>query len=185
MAEGAPASMAEGAPASMAEGAPASMAEGAPGSRPQTAPCIHVCVAVEQLLANSDIVVTCTPATSPVMPDDAELLRGKCFVAIGSYKPQMRELPNAIWRLASEVYTELPYAMEESGDLSQPLEDGLLRADQVKLISDWLMQEHRPLPQPGQTTYFKSVGMGLLDLNVAQLIYKKAIALGLGQMVDL
>ena len=147
-------------------------------------PKIHVCNTVEQLLENSEIVITATPATSSVVPDDADLLRGKCFIAIGSYKPQMRELPDAIWKLIDHVYTELPFAMKESGDLSQPLADGLLREEQVRFIGEWLMQEKRPLPQPGQTTYFKSVGMGLLDLCVGQMIFKTAIEKGIGQMVS-
>ena len=148
------------------------------------APQIHICATVEQLLKKSEIVMTATPATSPVVPDDAEMLRGKCFIAIGSFKPEMRELPNAIWKLISEVYTELPFAMEESGDLSQPLNDGLLREEQVRYIGEWLMQEQRPLPQPGQTTFFKSVGMGLLDLCVSQLIFEEARKMGIGQTVD-
>ena len=151
---------------------------------PAPAPKIHICGTVEQLLEKSGIVITATPATSPVMPDDPELLRGKCFIAIGSYKPEMRELPNAIWHLVDHVYTELPFAMEESGDLCQPLADGLLREEQVKYIGEWLMQEERPLPQPGETSCFKSVGMGLMDLNVSFLIYSQALKMGLGQEVE-
>ena len=147
-------------------------------------PDIHICKTVEELLEKSEIVVTTTPATSPVMPDNLDLLRGKCFIAIGSYKPQMRELPNAIWKLVDCVYTELPFAMEESGDLSQPLEDGLLKKEQVRYIGEWLMQKQRPFPQAGETTYFKSVGMGLMDLNVSQLIYNEAAKMGIGQTVD-
>ena len=145
-------------------------------------PKINICGTVTELLEKSEIVITATPATSPVVPDDPELLRGKCFIAIGSYKPEMRELPNAIWKLVSRVYTELPFAMEESGDLSQPLADGLLQREQVKLIGEWLLSEKKP--QPGETTYFKSVGMGLLDLNVAQLIYNEALKLDIGQKVE-
>ena len=152
---------------------------------PAPAPKVHICNAVEQLLEKADIVITTTPSTSPVMPDDPELLRGKCFIAIGSYKPQMRELPNAVWKLVDHVYTELPFAMEESGDLSQPLADGLLQKEQVKYIGEWLMQEQRPLPEPGETTYFKSVGMGLIDLNVAQLVYTEALKMGIGQKVEI
>jgi len=148
-------------------------------------PEIHVCSTVAELLEKSDIVVTTTTATSPVMPDDPDLLRGKCYIAIGSYKPQMRELPNAIWRLVDNVYTELPFAMEESGDLCQPLADGFLREGQVKYIGEWLMQEQRPLPQAGETTCFKSVGMGLIDLNVAQLIYGEALQIGVGQTAEI
>ena len=149
-----------------------------------SAPNIHICKSVEELLENSEIVITATPATSPVVPDNPDLLRGKCFIAIGSYKQEMRELPNAIWGLVDHVYTELPFAMEESGDLSQPLADGLLKKAQVKFIGEWLSQEQRPLPQAGETSYFKSVGMGLLDLTVAQLIYNEALKLKIGQRVD-
>ena len=147
-------------------------------------PEIHICGTVEQLLEKSEIVITATPAVSPVVPDDAKLLRGKCFIAIGSFKPQMRELPDAIWELTDTVYTELPFAMEESGDLSQPLADGLLMDNQVKYIGQWLTRDKKPLPQPGQTTYFKSVGMGLLDLCVAKMIYKSAVKMRIGQAVD-
>ena len=149
----------------------------------EDAPSIKICSTVGELLENSEIVITATPATSPVLPDDPDSLRGKCFIAIGSYKQEMRELPDAIWDLLDRVYTELPFALEECGDLSQPLRDGLLQEEQVKYIGAWLSGEYRPLPLPGHTTYFKSVGMGLLDLNVAQLIYEKALKMGLGQKV--
>jgi len=151
----------------------------------ENAPDIHICSAAEELLDKSEIVITATPATSPVVPDDADLLRGKCFVAIGSYKPQMRELPNAIWELVENVYTELPFAMEECGDLTQPIADGILRKERVKIIGEWLSQEHKPLPAPGETTFYKSVGMGLLDLCVGRLILERAIELGIGQKVDI
>ena len=149
-------------------------------------PDIHICDRVEELVRCSDIVITATPATSPVIPDDPDLMRGKCFIAIGSFKPGMRELPDAVWQLVDHVYTELPFAMEESGDLSQPLSDGLISEEQVRFIGDLLTATPRPIPPPrGATTYFKSVGMGLLDLNVAQLIYENALDMGIGTTVSL
>ena len=38
--------------------------------------------------------------------------------------PEMREIPDAVLDLVDNVYIELPYACEESGDLSQPLASG-------------------------------------------------------------
>lgn len=144
-------------------------------------PDFHVATSPEELVAACDIVVTATPATAPVVPDDPNLLRGKCFICIGSYKPHMREMPNAIWQLVDNVYTELPFAMEESGDLSQPLADGLLTRERVRYIGDLLYATTQPpLPEKGQTTYFKSVGMSLLDLYVAQFIYVAAQRHSLG-----
>jgi len=135
-------------------------------------PRIHVCQRVEDLVRSSHIVVTATPSTKPVMPDDPELLRGKCFIAIGSFKPEMREIPDAIWKLVDHVYTELPYAIKESGDLSVPLSEGLIKKEQVRFIGDLLTETPRPTPpESGTTTYFKSVGMGLLDLSLAKFTY--------------
>ena len=121
------------------------------------------CKAVEELVRNSDIICTTTPSTTPVLPDDKELLRGKCIIAIGSYMPEMREIPDAVLDLVDNVYIELPYACEESGDLSQPLASGKLTKDRVKLMHEYLVSGGKEIKE-GQTTYFKSVGMGLFDL---------------------
>lgn len=129
------------------------------------------CETVEELVKKSDIISTATPATAPVLPDDKELLEGKCIVAIGSYTPQMREIPDAIWDLAEHVYIELPYACEESGDLSQPIAEGRITAERARLMSDLLREEPKEIKG---TTYFKSVGMGLFDVCVAQKLLEKA-----------
>lgn len=131
------------------------------------------CKAVEELVRNSDIICTTTPSTTPVLPDDKDLLRGKCIIAIGSYMPEMREVPDAVLDLVDNVYIELPYACEESGDLSQPLASGKLTKDRVKLMHEYLVSGEKEIKE-GQTTYFKSVGMGLFDVCIAQKLYEVA-----------
>ena len=128
------------------------------------------CKTVEELVRASEIIFTTTPAKEPVLPNDKEMLRGKCIIAIGSYTPDMREIPDAIWNLVERVYIELPYACEESGDLSQPLAEGRLKKEQTVLMSDYLAEDPREITDTGETTYFKSVGMGLFDVCVAQKI---------------
>lgn len=86
--------------------------------------------------------------------------------------PEMREIPDAVLDLVDNVYIELPYACEESGDLSQPLASGKLTKDRVKLMHEYLVSGKRD--QEGQTTYFKSVGMGLFDVCIAQKLYEVA-----------
>ncbi len=128
------------------------------------------CKTVEELVRASEIIFTTTPAKEPVLPNDKEMLRGKCIIAIGSYTPDMREIPDAIWNLVERVYIELPYACEKSGDLSQPLAEGRLKKEQTVLMSDYLAEDPREITDTGETTYFKSVGMGLFDVCVAQKI---------------
>ncbi|MCP1101279.1 ornithine cyclodeaminase/alanine dehydrogenase-like protein (mu-crystallin family) [Aequitasia blattaphilus] len=124
---------------------------------------------VEELVKKSDILCTTTTATAPVLPNDAEQLRGKCIISIGSYTPEMREIPDVVCSLVDKVYIELPYAMEETGDLAQPLAEGILKEENVVLMSDYLKGERRAI-EKGETTYFKSVGMALFDICVSHKI---------------
>lgn len=139
-------------------------------------PAVEVvqCKAVEDLVKASDIICTATPSTEPVLPNDKELLEGKCIIAIGSYTPEMREIPDVIWDLADNVYIELPYACEESGDLSIPLAEGRLTEDRVVLMDKFLASGADEEEIAKKTTYFKSVGMGLFDVCVAQKLLEKA-----------
>ncbi|MEG2144987.1 MAG: ornithine cyclodeaminase family protein, partial [Oscillospiraceae bacterium] len=147
---------------------------------------ITPCKDTRELLEKSEILISATQATSPLYPNDRELLRGKCFIAIGSWKPNMREIPDAIWDLVENVYTELPFACEESGDLSQPLEEGRLNMSKVKYIGDFLsLKKDGKAPNLGDTTFYKSVGMGLFDLMAAQMIYEKAKEKNIGTDLSL
>lgn len=131
------------------------------------------CKDVKELVVNSDIICTATPSETPVLPNDKELLRGKCIIAVGSYKPNMREIPDAIFDLVENVYIELPYACEESGDLSQPIAEGRLKTTRIKLFHEYLTCTNKKI-KDGETTYFKSVGMALFDLCIAQKLYELA-----------
>lgn len=140
---------------------------------------------VEQLLMESQIIVTATTSNQPVLPDDACLLRGRHFVGIGSYKPSMREYPDALFGLVDTVYVDTMHAKEETGDLVYPLSKGLLRQEQVKSFGHMLLQNSGQVQKDGNTTFVKSVGMAIFDLVVSQLIYKNALAKGLGQEVSI
>lgn len=143
---------------------------------------VILCRTAEELAENSDIICTATPSAAPVLPEDKELLRGKCIIAIGSYTPDMKEIPDVIWELAEKVYIELPYACEECGDLKKPLDQGILTLDRVSYMHELL--EHPIEVKEGQTTYFKSVGMGLFDICTAQYLMQAAKEKKLGQEID-
>lgn len=142
---------------------------------------VRAATTIENLLESSQAIITATSSSEPVLPDNAELLRGKHFVGIGSYKPSMREFPEALFRLANRVFVDTLHATEESGDLAVPLAEGWISRDQVSPLGQLLMGERSGAGFPGETTVFKSVGMALLDVCIAGLIYAKALEKGLGQ----
>ena len=141
-----------------------------------------VAVSVEELLDHSQLVVTATNSKTPVLPDDPELLKGKNFVAVGSFKPDMREMPDSLFNLIDQLFVDSEHAAEESGDVIYPLEKRILKKKQIfpiaKLVSeDILLSKNR-------TTLFKSTGMALFDLAAAVYLYRKAVQHKAGTPVD-
>lgn len=134
----------------------------------------------EELVKNSEVIITATPSSEPVLPNDPELLKGKHFIAIGSYKPTMHEYPEAIFKCIENMYIDTEFATEESGDIITPLEEGWLKESQLKDFSTIIGKE-----LDEETTLFKSVGMALFDIKVSELIYKKALEKGIGQRIEL
>jgi ornithine cyclodeaminase/alanine dehydrogenase-like protein (mu-crystallin family) len=94
----------------------------------------------------------------------------------------MREIPDGIWQAAEKVYIELPFACEESGDLSQPLAAGVAAREQICLFGEFLQTRQAGAgPAIQGTQYFKSVGMGVFDTLAAKVIADSAREKGLGQ----
>ena len=136
----------------------------------------------EELVKKSDIIVCATSSENPVIPNDWNLLKDKCFIGIGSYKPNMREFPDALFSQITKVWVDTPFAAKESGDIATPLENNLLQKNQVNTIST--LVANKQYNQAG-TTFFKSVGMALFDVVVAEYLYKKAIKENIGTQADL
>lgn len=144
---------------------------------------IHRVSRVEDLLEKSQVVITATNALEPVLPDREELLEGKCFVGIGSYKPTMREFPETLFRLLDRVFLDTEHAVEESGDVIDPLKNGWIRRNRIVTLGKVITGEEKIVK--GGTRLFKSVGMALFDLVVSELIYRQALQKGLGQEITL
>ena len=143
---------------------------------------MHRVASGEELAEKSEVIITATTSNKPVLPDDQDRLRNKHIIAIGSYKPQMRELPDSLYALLDHCFVDVRFALEESGDLIHPIEMGLLKQKQVtplgSLISGKIQTEITG------TTLFKSVGMALFDLFASRWFYEKALLRDAGEKVS-
>lgn len=135
-----------------------------------------------ELVGKSEIVVCATSSNQAVLPNDADLLKGKHFIGIGSYKPNMREFPDSLFSLIDNAWVDTPFATKESGDLATPIANNLIQEKQVKSISNLVANNKY---DKSETTFFKSVGMALLDVLVAEYMYKKAIKKNIGTQLEL
>jgi ornithine cyclodeaminase/alanine dehydrogenase-like protein (mu-crystallin family) len=127
------------------------------------------CNSAEELCNASEIVITATGSHQPVVPDHGGWWKGKTVVGIGSYKPDMREFPDSFFADLEQVFVDTPVALEETGDLLEPLNKGLISEASIFPLWD-LIQEKVILS--GETRFFKSVGMAAFDLYAAKLVYE-------------
>lgn len=145
---------------------------------------LHRAARVEDLLEKTQVVITATTSFEPVLPDKEELLAGKHFVGIGSYKPKVREFPQALFNLLTTVFIDTDHAVEESGDLIIPLRNNWISKEQITTLGRFLIQNKPTDELRKQTTLFKSVGMALFDVCASELIYEKAVQKGLGRQIE-
>ena len=150
----------------------------------ESSPEFILCDNVEQLMKASDIIITATTSNTPVYPDDESLFLGKTVVAIGSYKPDCRECPDALVRIADNIYVDLDFAKEESGELLIPLKNGVITDDKILQISDVLYDEKLKNHIPGKIIFIKTVGMALFDVVCGNEIYKKAVENNIGTELE-
>lgn len=138
-----------------------------------------------EAVRSSDILCTATTAKSPVF-HDPDLKTGAHINAIGSYTPEVQEIPTSTL-LRSRLYVDSrSAALEETGDLIIPLQQG--RMDRSFILGEiGELASGRAVGRQTDTdiTLFKSVGLAVQDAAVAALIYKGATRLGLGTEVRL
>jgi len=137
------------------------------------------------VLNHSDVLITVTNTEQPLFPDDRTLFKNKHFTAIGSYKPVMREYPEAVFRNLSCLLIDTEHALQETGDVITPLAQGWISRKQIITFDKVVTGELQHTANENKVTFFKSVGMALFDMVTADLIYNKARQQGCGTEVRL
>lgn len=140
------------------------------------------CHSVQELLQATSVVITATTSSTPVLPEDPARLANKHFVSIGSFKPSMQELPDAVYRLAGHAVVDSDAARHEVGDLIKPLSAGLIQAQNVLHLAD--LVTGRRTVDTAKTTVVKSVGMALYDLYAARAFVAEAQRLNRGTQLN-
>jgi len=144
---------------------------------------VIACDSSAELLARTDVIVTATTSATAVLPDDAGLLAGRHFIAMGSYEREMCELPASVFRLAGHLVLDSAFARHEVGEAVWPAEHGVLTEADIFTIGE--VVSGRRAVDVTRTTAYKSAGMALYDLYVAQALYAAARRRGVGQELTL
>ncbi|GAB1315969.1 Proline utilization protein PrnX-like [Madurella fahalii] len=155
------------------------------------------------LLREADVVVCCTPSTEELF--DAGVLEkreeGRLVVAIGSYTPEMREVPVSLIRQAVQqeegvvVVDTAEGVLKEAGEfitagvkrehLVELGELALLNTTKTRFAEQSGEEKNDRLVRWLQTgnVIYKSVGLGLMDLTTGMYLVDFAKDMGIGTLV--
>jgi ornithine cyclodeaminase/alanine dehydrogenase-like protein (mu-crystallin family) len=119
---------------------------------------------------DADVVMCCTSAREPLF--GAELLApGTVVVAMGSHRPDVRELGEDVMAAAEVVVESRTAAVTEAGDVIHALDRGAIGEASLIELADLVRGE--VAVANGRPGVFKSVGMAWEDLVVAATAYAR------------
>jgi alanine dehydrogenase len=131
-------------------------------------------------LRGADIICTATTSRTRVF-DDALLAAGAHINAVGSYQPDVAEIPVETVRRARIFVDERGAAREEAGDLIGPLAGGRIEPGHIiGELGGVLAGRTEGRRRPEEVTLFKSVGLAIQDLCAASRAARRALEQGLG-----
>lgn len=145
---------------------------------------IRVAADSAEALKNADIICTATTSLTPVFRDE-DVRVGTHISAVGSYLPEMQEVPAETLQRARIFVDSRSASLEEAGDLIQPIRAGLFDESHIcGELGDVVIGKITGRQSHEEITYFKSVGIAVQDAMAAQLALDNARKLNIGTEVD-
>jgi ornithine cyclodeaminase/alanine dehydrogenase-like protein (mu-crystallin family) len=134
----------------------------------------EICEDLAAGLAAADIVTCATTAREPIVR--GRYVRPGTHVDLaGAFTPEMRESDDELVTRAAVFVDTFAGALQEGGDLVQPLAAGtIVRAHVRAELADLVARRHPGRLAPEEVTLFKSVGTALEDLCAARLVFERS-----------
>ena len=144
---------------------------------------VRVAPSADEVVAGSEVIAEATTSNTPVF-SDAALREDAHLNAIGSFTPEMQIIPEATVVRSAVVVDHRESCWEETGDLIQPRDRGLITEDHVLAEIGEIAAGSAPRPGHGPTL-FKTVGTAVQDVAVGAAALARAEAQDLGTLVEL
>lgn len=132
-----------------------------------------------------DILVTCTPARSPLVRGDW-VEEGMHIAAVGADMPHKRELDSDVYARADKWVTDLVKQALITGEIAQAVADGAISEDSLHAtLGEIVAGQKKGRENDAEITVFKSTGMAIQDVATAKRVYELAEEKGLGVEVSI
>jgi len=145
---------------------------------------IEVAANAEAVVRDADLLVTVTTAKEPILKSEW-LKPGVHVNAVGSHRPDLREIDGATLAKAKVVVDSREAMMGECGDILLAINEGAITANQIHAEIGEVLAGAKPARiSANEVTLYKSVGIAIQDVATAQLVYRKALEQNVGTNVE-
>ena len=152
---------------------------------PSTGIPIEVAASAAEALREADLIVTASTAKTPIVTPEY-LKAGAHINAVGSHRPDFRELDGATMARAKVVVDSREAIMAECGDILLAIEEKAIGKDHVHAEIGEVLAGNKPgRSSAAEITLYKSVGIAIQDVATANLVYRKALERRVGTNVEI
>lgn len=145
---------------------------------------LRVAGTAREAVEYADIICTATTSLRPVF-QDKDVRAGTHISAVGSYRPDMQEVPAETLQRAKVFVDSRSAALEEAGDLIQPMQARLFDESHIcGELGEVALGRIPGRQSPEEITYFKSVGIAVQDALAAQVALNNARKMNIGKEID-
>jgi ornithine cyclodeaminase/alanine dehydrogenase-like protein (mu-crystallin family) len=132
---------------------------------------ISVASDLQAAVREADIISCATTSTVPIVLGDW-VRPGTHLDLVGGFKPNMREVDDALMSKATVFVDTFAGALTEAGDLVQPMASGQLKREAIEAeLAELCGERHKGRTEASSITVFKSVGTGIEDLCAADVAW--------------
>lgn len=145
---------------------------------------IEPVASAEEAVRDSDLLVTVTTAKEPILKTEW-LKPGVHINAIGSHRPDLREIDGATLGRAKVVVDAREAIMAECGDILLAIKEGTFSASGIHAEIGEILAGKKPgRTSADEITLYKAVGIAIQDVATAHLVYRRALERKVGTQVE-
>lgn len=131
---------------------------------------------IKQAVKQAEVICTATPSTEPLI-HLADINPEVHINAVGSHTPAMTEVSLEVMAKATVVVDQREAALAEAGEVIAAVKAKCLEVQQLIELGQLILS---PPSLSHGLTVFKSVGLAIQDISIAQVVYENAVVQGRG-----
>jgi len=140
---------------------------------------------VKDAVQNSEVVVTATPSTSPLVKTEW-VGKGMHITAMGADSPEKQELETGVLGIADKIVVDSVKQCVKLGEVHHAVEDGTITAENIHAeLGEILLELKSGRESEDEITVCDLTGIAAQDIVTSQLVYERALKEKIGSYITI